>query len=98
MRPSTSIVTSAAALAALDTAATVEAIRAGQPWLAAVTALAAATATAVAAIARRPSVRLRGDHAAWVARTAAATGEDESAVLARAVAAHRQMFERGVDV
>lgn len=99
MRTSSAIWIGAITVALLDVAATVEAFRSGHPTLGVITILAAAAAVAVAVTARRPSVTLRGDLAAWTCRTAAATHEAEATIVARAVARHRAALEaeRGSD-
>ena len=89
MRRSTAIRLSAAAVACLDAAATVEALRTGRPVLAVITLLAAVVAVSLAMVARRPTVELRGDLARWTARLAAATGEAETEIVHRALARHR---------
>ena len=99
MRRSTAIRLSAGAVACLDAAATVEALRTGRPALAVITLFAAVVAVSMAAVARRPTVELRGDLARWTSRLAAATGEAETEIVNRALARHRAALgdEQGTD-
>ncbi|MEY2960063.1 MAG: hypothetical protein RLZZ01_2631 [Actinomycetota bacterium] len=75
--------------AAFATATGVEALRIGEPLLAALSTLAAAGAVAVLVGGRRPVFELRPDLAAWVQRTAAAGGDDEDRIVSGAVARQR---------
>lgn len=99
MRTSTAIQWGAATVAVLDVAIAVEAIRVGQPGIAVAAVLAVIGAVTVLVTARRPTVELRRDAADWTARTAAATGEDETDIVHRALARHRAALdgERGPD-
>jgi hypothetical protein len=100
MRRSTVIGLGAVTVAVLDVVATVEAFRTDRPTLAVVTSLAALVAFGLVASARRPCIEIRPDLADWTARTAAATGEDETSLVDRAVARHRASLdgEQGPDV
>ena len=100
MRASAAIRIGAAAVAVLNAAAMVEAFRVGRPELGVVNLLAVAGALSIVAIARRPTVGLRSDLAAWTARTSAATGEPEGHLVNRALAHHRALLDgsdAGVD-
>ena len=98
MRRSTAIWLSAAAIACLDGAATVDALRTGRPVLAVITLMAGVVAASLAVVARRPTVELRGDLARWTARLAAATGEAETVIVNRALARHRAALGDEQDV
>lgn len=93
MRRSTAIGLGAATVAVLDIVATVEAFRTGRPVLAVLTLLATLGALALTLTARRPCIDVRDDLADWTARTAAATGEEETRLVDRAIARHRAALD-----
>ena len=93
LRASAAIRLGASAVVVLNAAATVEAFRIGRPVLGVVNLLAIVGALSIVAIARRPTVELRSDLAAWTARTSAATGEPEGRLVDRAVAHHRALLD-----
>lgn len=93
MRRSTEISLGAATVVVLDLAVAVEAFRTDRPAIGTIAVLAALAATTVLVRARRPTIELRADLAAWTSRTAAATGEPESAIVQRAITRHRAALD-----